>query len=252
MAKNDDKPDVMLMAAKSGAQMYQSIRNMRKCSSKCPMFDVCPLAPISIKPANFKERHCLVNAGSHDVRRAYINMFLRGHSGLVDEMMRAYTGYLSAVEDYENEFRGKKGEEAVKLTPKDRERLVNLRFKILEATLKVHKTCYGDGYQAKQKPEEEPIKIIETTGDEGEQIEIRQKQTKRPVISKKRKEDLIEAEYKVMEEVKPDPESLIFSERLKEEVLPSMVVMDPDEVPTKPPQPAQGGRKDEPEEEFFS
>ena len=233
---NNDKPDVMLMAAKEGSNMYHTIRNMKKCSSKCPMFDTCPLAPISIKPKDYRERVCLVNAGSHDVRRAYINMFLRGHSGLVDEIMRAYAAYLASVEEYEKDMHDGKGNLKV-LTPKDRERLVMHRERVLNATLSVHKTFYGDGYQSKKKPKEEPIRIVESNSPgDMEEEGAGGKKKKRPVITKRNAEILQEAEYKIMEEVKPDPESLVYSERLKEEVLPSMVVVDPAECPPGTPE----------------
>ena len=117
---------------------------MKICSSRCPMFDMCPLMPISAKPAKMSDRKCLVNTGSNDVRRAFINLFLRGHSGLVDEMMRAYTSYLQSVEDFDNDMKDAGGK--VKDMPaRDRERLVNHRRKILDATLAIHRTFYGDG-----------------------------------------------------------------------------------------------------------
>ena len=54
--------------------------------------------------------------------------------------------------------------------------------------------------------------------------------SKQPLISARRAEILDEAEDQIMAQAKPDPESLVFSDKVRDEILPSMIVV-PEEKP---------------------
>jgi len=62
------------------------IRRMELCKPACPVFDQCPLMPLAVQPKDPRVRHCLVNKGPIEMRRAYRNLFMKGKSGVIEEL----------------------------------------------------------------------------------------------------------------------------------------------------------------------
>jgi hypothetical protein len=42
--------------------------------------------PLSVQPREWRNRKCLVSEGSEELRRAYENLFVKGHSGIIKEL----------------------------------------------------------------------------------------------------------------------------------------------------------------------
>jgi len=62
------------------------IQGMKLCKPVCPVFDQCPLMPLAVQPKDPRVRHCLVNNGPIEMRRAYRNLFMKGRSGVIEEL----------------------------------------------------------------------------------------------------------------------------------------------------------------------
>jgi len=63
-----------------------TIRKMRLCSRACPAFAICPLMPLSIQPVAPKMRVCLLNEGPEELKSVYLNLFVHGEGGVIDEI----------------------------------------------------------------------------------------------------------------------------------------------------------------------
>lgn len=214
------------------AALTKKVRSMRVCSSQCPVFDECLLMPLAIKPSVAKDRHCLVNLGSRDLRMAYVNLFLGEQSGLVDEIQRCFISYLKETEDIEKEFKKKS---AQKLTLKDHDRLLVHREKMMAMLIKVHDIRFGQNKGRKGEEKVQKIKLVEI-GADGQ--EVRAIKDTSP-LSKTELARFEVLEERKMDDMTPDPESLVFSERVRDEILPSMAVLKP-EVSTE--KPAEAGK----------
>ena len=71
-----------------------AVRQVRKaelCNKLCPAFTLCPIMPLAIQPADPKRRRCLVK--DDNIKRIYNNLFVAGHSGIVEEMQRGILEY---------------------------------------------------------------------------------------------------------------------------------------------------------------
>ena len=201
-----------------------TIRSMRYCSVKCPMFEVCPVMPLAVKPEELRDRVCLVNAGTHDLRMAYINLFLRGEDGLIEEIKRGFVNYLKETELLEEAFKPGKGEPA--MGGKERERLLVHREKMMGMLMALHKTMYGEKKTIRHDNKPVAIKMVEI-GSEGQPVRLIREDRK---LSEEEKAEFEVLEQKVMEAAAQDPESLVFSEKIQKEILPSMRVVDIEEV----------------------
>lgn len=62
-----------------------SIKNRKKCSTKCAIFDICPLMALSISKANVGTA-CLLNKGGNALIRRFVNIFVKGEQGLLNEL----------------------------------------------------------------------------------------------------------------------------------------------------------------------
>jgi hypothetical protein len=211
------------------AALTKKVRSMRTCSSACPVFDECLLMPLAIKPSVAKDRHCLVNLGSRDLRMAYVNLFLGEQSGLVDEIQRCFISYLKETEDIENEFK-KKGKDKAKLTLKDHDRLLVHREKMMAMLIKVHDIRFGQKKGHGEAEKVQKIKLVEI-GADGQ--EVRAVKDTSP-LSKTEQAQFEVLEERKMENTRPDPESLVYSQRVKDEILPSMEVLQPDVTTERP------------------
>lgn len=64
-------------------KIISRINARRKCSSKCPFFDSCPLMPISF---GSKDKKCRLKDLPTHVKTKYYNLFLAGEEGLLQEI----------------------------------------------------------------------------------------------------------------------------------------------------------------------
>jgi hypothetical protein len=71
----------------------QYIQTRKLCDRTCPGFPLCPVMPLAVQPKDIKRRVCLVNNGPPEIQRAYKNLFVGGHSGIVEEMTRSIMEY---------------------------------------------------------------------------------------------------------------------------------------------------------------
>jgi len=216
------------------AALTKKVRSMKICSSQCPAFDECLLMPLAIKPSVAKDRHCLVNLGSRDLRMAYVNLFLGEQSGLVEEIQRCFISYLKETEDIEEEFK-KKGKDAQKLTLKDHDRLLVHREKMMGMLLKVHDIRFGQNKSGKETEKVQKIKLVEI-GADGKEVRAIRDDTP---LSKTEIAKFDVLEERKMETLTMDPESLVFSQKIRDEMLPSMEVLQPEVTPEKPSEPGK-------------
>jgi hypothetical protein len=129
------------------------IRFQERCNKTCPAFDQCLLMPLAIEPKDPRMRKCLVKDADPAIKRAMNNIFVNGHSGVIDEMKRcslAYAGILTNAKNNE-------------LTTKDRLRLLKDQFSMLLNLEKLVKKREKPGEE--QDPAEEPVAI-----DAGEEV----------------------------------------------------------------------------------
>ena len=204
--------------------LIKSIRAMRKCGTRCPIFLDCPMMPLAISPKVRKERHCLVNLGGEALRRRYIKMFLTGEEGMIAEIKTLIYQYSVDAEN---------------MGLAEREKAVRMLMDLF-------KMIYGEKRVFKR--EAEPV-IIDVT-DESIPVDWKVTAT-RDRGTGRGQYRMREQEIAAVDDAKPDPESLVFSDKLKE-ILPSHVKADAvalrmeSEVLTENvPDDNDGGRPDE-------
>jgi hypothetical protein len=211
-----------------GVSILVEVRGRKLCDSTCPVFDSCILSALSVKPATVKERICLVNCGTHDQRMAVIHLALGGPSELANEIKRVYLDFQNTAAELE--LYVKKGGRGTRgFGAKERLMLLKLKDKQMDNLMKLFRTQYGDkitvnNLNAGRKDQSMPIKIVEVTG-------ATVMRDDRPLTDAEVKK-FEELEQKVMEKTMPDPDSLVYSEVVRDTVLPSMVVVPPE--PVKP------------------
>jgi hypothetical protein len=215
--------------APADPNLTKKIRAMKICSSQCPMFDECLLMPLAIKPQVQKDRICLVNYGSRDLRMSYINLLLGEQDGLIEEIKRCFLSYVQESELIEKEAK-KKG--SVKLTIKDRDRLLVHREKMMAMLMKLHDLQYGQKKTNDGKDKIQKIRLVEI-GADGEKVTVVKDETP---MTKTEKAEFEILEQSVVDNAVPDPESLVYSEKLRD-ILPSMTVLKPEVTPEKPAEP---------------
>jgi hypothetical protein len=213
-----------------GTTLLKDIRARKLCDSTCPVFDTCILSALSVKPAKLKDRTCLVNCGTHDQRMAFIHLALGGPSELANEIKRVYLDFQNTAAELEHYV--KKGGRGTRgFGAKERLMLLKLKDKQMDNLMKLFRTQYGDkitvnSFNHGGKDQSMPIKIIEVTG-------ATVMRDDRPLTDKEVKK-FEELEQKAMAKTAPDPDSLVYSEVVRDKVLPSMVV-----VPAEPVKPAE-------------
>lgn len=76
-----------IKGGKSGTpdSWVNAIKNRKKCNTKCPILEICPLMPLSISKANIGSP-CLLNKGGNALIRRFINIFVKGEAGLINEV----------------------------------------------------------------------------------------------------------------------------------------------------------------------
>jgi len=84
-------------ARKPSDSWVNSIKNRKKCNTKCPMFEVCPLMPLSISKANVGSA-CLLNKGGNALIRRFINLMVKGEEGLINEISNTLYLYANDIE----------------------------------------------------------------------------------------------------------------------------------------------------------
>lgn len=68
-----------------GTSIVNAIKNRTKCDSKCKIFTICPMMPLSQSRQNALQT-CLLNAGGNALIRQFINTFVSGEAGLVNQI----------------------------------------------------------------------------------------------------------------------------------------------------------------------
>jgi hypothetical protein len=119
------------------------IRHRRLCDKSCPAFSLCPLMPLAIQHREARYRACLVNEGPEEIKRAYRNLFVKGHSGIIEEIQLAIMEYGKVLR-----------EEGKALTPKERMRYL----KDLTAMLLNLEKLVG-GKETPEDPGQEEVEI---------------------------------------------------------------------------------------------
>ena len=71
----------------------QVIQNRKVCDRSCPAFSLCPLMPLAVQHREMRYRICLVNEGPEEIKRAYRNLFEKGHSGIIEEIQLGIMEY---------------------------------------------------------------------------------------------------------------------------------------------------------------
>ena len=141
---------------RGGFNPIMAITRRRWCSPNCIVFYQCPMMPVAMS-AKPKEKACLIN-GYYDpqkklfvktgdkLRRRFINMFMTGEDGIIDEMKRVLFDYSI---------------ESGSATIQDRKDYIDM-------LLKLYRSLYGDRKAARVV---EPITItLREIGFDGELI----------------------------------------------------------------------------------
>ena len=223
--KTPDSPGMNLGRNRPDTSIATRVKQMRVCSEKCPMYDSCAVMPMAIKPDVLKDRVCLVNAGPADLRMSWINLFLRGQPGLEEEIKNRFISYCEEFDKAKVQLKKRAQSVGQELTFKEQERLLHHQEKMVNMLFTMDKVLFGEKKIIKTERQHQEI-IIEQIGGDGQPLRMIREPV--PVISRglSREEraeyDLLE--MKKLEELKPDPESLVFSEKMKE-ILPSMIVV---------------------------
>ena len=74
-----------------------SIKLRKKCNTKCAIFDICPLMPLSISKANVNSP-CLLNKGGNALIRRFVNLMVKGEGGLLNEISNTLYLYGNDIE----------------------------------------------------------------------------------------------------------------------------------------------------------
>jgi len=186
---------------KGGGNPIVSITRRRWCSPNCIVFYQCPLMPIALQ-AKKGERACLIN-GRYDpkekgfvktgdkLRRRFINMFMSGEDGLIDEMMRTLFDFSI---------------EAATATIQDRKDYMDM-------LLKTYRSLFGDHHAARIV---EPVTItLHEIGFDGEEI-IHQKKHVKALIQDTNQTRALKEKFACRQAAAHDPESLADSPILTE------------------------------------
>jgi len=68
-----------------GTSIINAIKNRTNCDSRCKIFTICPMMPLSQSRENVKQT-CLLNAGGNALIRQFVNTFVSGEPGLVNQI----------------------------------------------------------------------------------------------------------------------------------------------------------------------
>ncbi len=101
-------------------QIMAKINRRKKCDSRCPLFDKCPLMPLAMSS---EDKACKLKQLPQPVKIKFYNLFLAGEEGLIQEIRQIVWRLMLKVE--------KEGD------TKEMERLAKL-------LLELHKQLYGD------------------------------------------------------------------------------------------------------------
>ena len=74
-----------------------AIKNRKKCSPRCVIFELCPMMPLSMSRANV-EGACLLNRGGNVLIRRFVNLMVKGEDGLLSEINNVLYSYAFDIE----------------------------------------------------------------------------------------------------------------------------------------------------------
>jgi hypothetical protein len=80
-----------------GTSIINAIKHRRTCGSRCPIFEVCPMMPLSVSRAN-PESRCLLNLGGNVLIRRFMNLIVKGEDGLINEINNVLYSYAQDIE----------------------------------------------------------------------------------------------------------------------------------------------------------
>ena len=80
-----------------GTSIINAIKHRRTCGSRCPIFETCPMMPLSVSRANPDSR-CLLNLGGNVLIRRFINLMVKGEDGLINEINTVLYSYAQDIE----------------------------------------------------------------------------------------------------------------------------------------------------------
>src|SRR5512137_135689 len=82
---------------KPNMRIVNAIKNRKKCSARCIIFELCPMMPLSMSAAN-RESACLLNRGGNVLIRRFINLMVKGEDGLLNEINSVLYSYAFDIE----------------------------------------------------------------------------------------------------------------------------------------------------------
>jgi len=72
--------------------IINAIKNRKKCSPRCMIFELCPMMALSMSRAN-TEGACLLNRGGNVMIRRFVNLMVKGEDGLLNEINNVLYSY---------------------------------------------------------------------------------------------------------------------------------------------------------------
>lgn len=84
-------------------EMQRSLGQRKNCSTRCPMFDGCPVGMMAlsfINPKTKEKGRCLMKQMSPEVQNQFFNLFLSGEEGVIKAIKDALFAYLTDVNAY--------------------------------------------------------------------------------------------------------------------------------------------------------
>jgi len=129
-------------------KMLCSIRKMRHCNPACEIFEICPMMPVSLCKANVNST-CLLNAGGEVLLRRFVNLMLKGESGLLNEINNVIYSY---------------GEDIETAPP-------SIKKEYAQMCMQLHKQLYADKDRATEMKPQLTV-VINEMGRDGKEREV--------------------------------------------------------------------------------
>lgn len=77
--------------------IINAIKNRKKCSPRCMIFELCPMMALSMSAAN-RDGACLLNRGGNVLIRRFINLMVKGEDGILNEINNVLYSYAFDIE----------------------------------------------------------------------------------------------------------------------------------------------------------